>query len=246
MSLVKFVFATDTHGDMVNASAVEKLLTFVDSWKPKYRIHGGDGMDLRCYRKGASREEREDGISRDVQAHLHFLNQYKPHVFIEGNHDDRLREQSEYGSEEARSTEIARELQDTLDAYYRKKKMQVVKYSYVNGRKDYWQAPEGGYYFAHGKHHNMHAAKSNHETYEHPVICGHVHRFCSWQGRTGTSYTSPCLADIEKLRYDRHRPGKYKQSNGWVYGMINSKTGNSIAWTVVCDGGKWLSPEGEL
>ena len=98
MALIKWIYGSDNHGDMVCEESVEKFLGFVAEWKPKYKIHGGDGMDLRSYRRGAGAEEREEGIQKDIQAHLLFMESYKPHVFLEGNHDHRLREMAEHGS----------------------------------------------------------------------------------------------------------------------------------------------------
>ena len=244
MALIKWIYGSDNHGDMVCEEAVAKFLKFTEEWKPKHKIHGGDGMDLRSYRKGAGAEEREEGIQRDIQAHLLFMEQYRPHVFIEGNHDHRLREMAEHGSEEKRSTEAAVALQEKLDEFYRKKiKCKVVRYGQ---ERDWWQAPEGGHKFVHGKHHGTHIARAHHDTYEGPTVCGHGHRPDIYQGAGGTSIASPALCRIWDQRYDAHQPGKKKQRNGWVFGVINSKTGRSEGWIVKKEEGVWISPMGEL
>lgn len=243
MGLIKWVFGSDNHGDMVCDESVEKFLGFVGEWKPKYKIHGGDGMDLRSYRRGASAEEKQEGVLRDIQAHMLFMEQYRPDVFLEGNHDHRLRELAEHGSQERASTEVAIMLQDKLDEFYRKQKCQVVRYGQ---EMDYWQAPEGGHKFVHGKHHGMHIARAHHDTYEGPTINGHGHRPDIYQGAGGQSISSPALCRIWDQRYDVHLPGKKKQRNGWVYGYINEKTGKGEAWIIKKEGGLWLSPQGEL
>lgn len=243
MALVRWIFGSDNHGDMVCDEAVEKFLAFVKTWKPQWRIHGGDGMDLRCYRKGASADEKADGIRRDVQAHLLFLDKYRPQVFIEGNHDDRLRELASFGKEGSRETEIAADLQDKLDDHYRKKKITVVRYGQ---ERDWWQTPEGGPKFCHGKHHNMHIARAHYDTYEGPVVHGHGHRPDIYQGASGCAISTPALARIWDLRYDRNRPGKKKQRNGWSFGVINTKTGRGEGWIVKKEDGVWICPMGEL
>lgn len=243
MGLIKWIFGSDNHGDMVDKEAVEKFLQFCKDWGPKYKIHGGDGMDLRCYRKGASQDEKADGIRRDVQAHLLFLDAYKPNIFIEGNHDDRLREIAEFGKETSRETEIASDLQQKLDDNYRKRGLTVIRYGV---ERDWWQAPEGGPKFCHGKHHNMHIARAHYDTYEGPVVHGHGHRPDTYQGASGQALSVPALCRIWDNRYDAKNPGKKKQRNGWAYGYINSKTGRGEGWIVKKEGGEWISPTGKL
>lgn len=246
MGLIKFVFGSDNHGDMGCPIAIKKFLDFTENeWKPKYRIHGGDGMDLRRYRKGASEDETKDRVKPDIAAHLLFLEQYRPHVFLEGNHDWRLREVAEHGDPHSDSTDRAIELQDGLDEFYRKMKIQVVRFGWEHGGQE-WRAPEGGPAFAHGTRHGVHAAKQMTDDYEGAVIFGDVHRVSVWQGRRGLTMSSPCLADTTKLRYDVKNPGKRLHRKGWLYGVINDKTGRHEVWPVKCEDGAWISPMGEL
>jgi hypothetical protein len=202
-------------------------------------------MDLRPLRKGAHYEEKREGIKRDVAAHLHFFDQYRPHIFLEGNHDHRLRYTAEWTEEGTSAQEHAQELQERLDMHYAKAGCQRIPYE-INPRLQEWRAPEGGPVFAHGYKHNQLAAKAQSELHLAPCIFGHVHRLSVWQTPKGISMSSPCLADLSKLHYDISKPHKSLHRNGWVYGVINTKTGGHQAWYVIKEDGEWMSPQGKL
>ena len=70
----KSIFIADTHGDLVCPDAVKVVKQFIEDWKPKHRIHLGDVWDFRALRKGASPEERMEGISYDYSCGVELLN----------------------------------------------------------------------------------------------------------------------------------------------------------------------------
>ncbi len=51
MSLTRFLFATDLHGDMQDTGAVAALHEFVKAWKPTIRVFGGDLLNGAASRK---------------------------------------------------------------------------------------------------------------------------------------------------------------------------------------------------
>ena len=49
---VRFVFASDSHGDMADPEALDALWEFCKDYKPEVRVAGGDHFDLRALRRG--------------------------------------------------------------------------------------------------------------------------------------------------------------------------------------------------
>jgi hypothetical protein len=90
MSYSRFTFATDLHGDRQDGATVKAFFEFEQQWKPKHRIFGGDLIDLRALRKGASQEEKCESMRSDIDAGRDFLSKWKPTTFLRGNHDERL------------------------------------------------------------------------------------------------------------------------------------------------------------
>jgi len=86
----KFLVAADNHGSLVCQDAKKVLLSFAETWKPDYRVHLGDLWDFSPLRRGASQEEKADGISDDFIQGLEFLDDFKPNFLTLGNHDDRI------------------------------------------------------------------------------------------------------------------------------------------------------------
>ena len=95
MSWTKFVFATDSHGDMQDDASVAMFFKFMAEWKPAIRVMGGDAFDLRPLRKGASEDEKRESIRADIIAGKKFLKRMQPTHFLRGNHDERLWELAE-------------------------------------------------------------------------------------------------------------------------------------------------------
>ena len=88
----KFLVAADNHGSLVCQDAKKVLLSFAETWKPDYRVHLGDLWDFSPLRRGASQEEKADGISDDFIQGLEFLDDFKPNFLTLGNHDDRIKQ----------------------------------------------------------------------------------------------------------------------------------------------------------
>ena len=90
MAFKRFIFGTDSHGDMIDKVTASKFLDFVEDYKPHHRIHGGDVFDFRPLRGGSGAEEKSESMKKDLNMGLEFIDQYRPNHILLGNHDDRL------------------------------------------------------------------------------------------------------------------------------------------------------------
>ena len=243
MSWKKFVVCGDSHGSLVCEKSKKKFLDFVDDWKPHHRIHLGDLWDFSPLRKGASQEEKADGIADDYVAGIEFLDEYKPHFLTLGNHDDRIWMHSTHCADGI-MRERCSQLAEASENEFKKRKIQWVPYHVTR----YLQLPEGGPKLIHGFRATIYPAKAHFENWG-PSICGHVHKPDTYVARHidgQASYSVGCLADISKMSYADRTPAKLAWRQGWLYGMINSKTGAWNAWHVINEGGQWISPMGIL
>jgi predicted phosphodiesterase len=243
MSWKKFVVCGDSHGSLVCEKSKKKFLDFVDDWKPHHRIHLGDLWDFSPLRKGASQEEKADGIADDYVAGIEFLDEYKPHFLTLGNHDDRIWMHSTHCADGV-MRERCSQLAEASETEFKKRKIQWVPYHVTR----YLQMPEGGPKLIHGFRATMYPAKATFENWG-PAICGHVHKPDTYIARHidgQASYSVGCLADISKMYYADRTPAKLAWRKGWLYGMINAKTGAWNAWHVIEEGGQWISPMGIL
>jgi len=243
MSWKKFVVCGDSHGSLVCEKSKKKFLDFIDDWKPHHRIHLGDLWDFSPLRKGASQEEKADGIADDYVAGIEFLDEYKPHFLTLGNHDDRIWMHSTHCADGI-MRERCSQLAEASEAEFKKRKIQWVPYHVSR----YLQMPEGGPKLIHGFRATMYPAKAHFENWG-PSICGHVHKPDAYVARHidgQASYSVGCLADISKMSYADRTPAKLAWRKGWIYGMINAKTGAWNAWHVIEEGGQWISPMGIL
>jgi hypothetical protein len=54
------------------------------------------------------------------------------------------------------------------------------------------------------------------------------------------------MADLNQLLYSDRQPAKLGHRNGFLYGIINTKTGDWKAWQVSKENEVWISPQGVL
>lgn len=243
MSYKRFVVVADNHGRMVCHETQKKLMGFVNDWNPHYRIHLGDVWDFTPIRKGASNEEKAEGISQDYHQGMEFLDAYKPHLLTLGNHDDRIWMHSTNvdGMLRERCAELAAETEEE----FKKRKIKWVPYHISK----YLQMPEGGPKLIHGFRSNMYPAKA-HADHFGPCIHGHVHKPDTYYLRHiegGVAHSIGCIGDISQMTYADKHAAKLGWRQGWMYGIINTKTGAWEAWHVTRDtNGAYLSPQGVL
>jgi hypothetical protein len=121
MAWEKSIFLADTHGDLVCPEAVKVVKRFMDDWQPKIRVHLGDAWDFRSLRKGASPEERMEGISYDYSCGMELLDWYRPNMLTMGNHDARLWRAAEESSNGILADLCTLKAQDTEDELRKRK-----------------------------------------------------------------------------------------------------------------------------
>lgn len=239
----RFVAVGDNHGSLVSTEAVAKLTRFLDEWKPQIRIHLGDVWDFSPLRNGASQEEKADGISDDFIAGIEFLDLFKPNLLTLGNHDDRIYQKAHHcGDGILRETcaEVVRKAEEQ----FRKRRITFAPYK-VGA---YLKMPEGGPKLIHGFRSTLYPAKAHHDNWG-SCLHGHCHKPDSHVARHidgGQSFSVGCMADLDQLTYSDRQPAKLGHRNGWLYGIINTKTGDWNAWQVVKENGSWISPLGIL
>ena len=89
--LTKFIFASDSHGDMADPESLSALYEFTKDFKPDLKIAGGDHYDFRSLRKGVgSDKEGAESLQLDIEAGEQFFARWKPDVYLWGNHEHRL------------------------------------------------------------------------------------------------------------------------------------------------------------
>ena len=129
---MRFIFATDLHGDKQDSKTVKSLLDFTEAFKPHVRIFGGDLFDLRAIRRGASAEEQAESMMVDWQDGCQFLREWKPKYVLEGNHDQRLYNLSE--SNNGLKADYASKGIEELRKLYSKLNITSFRYHKRNGR----------------------------------------------------------------------------------------------------------------
>jgi UDP-2,3-diacylglucosamine pyrophosphatase LpxH len=232
MKLIRWCACFDTHGDQVDALALEAFKSFVSWWKPQIKIHGGDAWDFRWLRRSASDEEKAESVAEDFESGLDLLKWYKPDVFLWGNHDDRLRRlmDSSHGAQRELAGQwldrISVELRDTKHYPYCKRRG-------VHVLKDFS--------FIHGYGHGMNAARDAANVYGN-VVMGHTHRIDSVRVTSREDkygYTAGCLCILD-MDYTRPNMGTLRHAHGWVYGVVAG--GRCIVWQARKYGNVWVLP----
>lgn len=214
----RWIAIGDTHGDMIDRDAAEKVFSFIKSFKPDLRIHAGDAFDLRPIRGGASASERAEGMQADVEAGLDLLKRFKPDVFLVGNHDDRLiRCMTDNAS--ALLREHAGALWDQITTA-----LAGVKILPYDVRDGIYRL--GDWSFLHGYQHGMYVARQAAEHCASSAIQWHVHT-CSEHplmnvdGHVGM--TCGCLCDLSMEYRKKHR-SSLRWSHAFAYGYTDGET----------------------
>ncbi len=238
----KFVFASDLHGDMQDAGAVETLLAFVKKFKPDVRVFGGDLFDFRNIRRGAGARDLAGSMEADAYAGIEFLGKFKPNVFLLGNHDKRLWDTAAF-SPHGMVSDLAQKMVKDIKSRCRKLKCQLIEYKVpVDGSKE-------GYYdlgnvrFCHGYASGVYATKKHAEAYAPKggvILHGHTHTISYHSVARvggGSGMGVGCLARLD-MSYNRHMLGRLIHSHGFAYGWVDgsdwqvfqAKKGRSGKW----------------
>lgn len=234
--LKRWIFATDSHGDQIDKATEKEFLAFCKHWKPDVRIHGGDFMDLRALRRGASDEEKNEGVRADIERGVGFVRAAGFQVLMWGNHDYRLVRAVRDGCGRLREHAIVfhNGLLDEIG-----EKVQHVPY---HKRKGVYR--HGDITFIHGYHTGIYAARQAAATYgPGKVVMGHIHSKSSFVMPTlrpceGHSIAAMCNLDMD---YNIAHANTLRQSNGWAYGVTNNQ-GESLIWHAERNGNRWILP----
>ena len=237
MSLQRWVFATDSHGDHIHEPTRKALVDFNKEWKPHLRFHGGDLFDFRALRRKANENEKRETIQEDLQAGLDFIHEYRPNVWLLGNHDDRLWEIAKWGAGAVK--DLARIGVADIEKRCARLKVQLVPFG---KRAGVYQL--GDLKMLHGYYCGAFAARRMAQVYG-KCLFGHVHAhdlasIPRWEGAiVAQSAPAMCVLDQE---YNQQAPDSLRHSNGWVYGVHDTQTGETVGWVARELAGRWLIP----
>lgn len=233
----RFVFATDVHGDMQDQGANKAFFKFMDIWKPKHRVMGGDLFDFRPLRRKADAEERRDSVRADYRMGMEWMAKFKPTVFLRGNHDERLWDWASWGSGPASDLAI-----DCIADLEKKLKLLGCRIMLpYNKREGVYQL--GHLKMLHGFVIGVNAARRSAQAYGSCLI-GHGHgiQHVSIEGienRMGRMVGCLCRLDMP---YNRAAMASLSQRHGWGYGVINRQTGNYYALQAERINDTWIVP----
>ena len=238
MSLDRFTFCSDLHGDRQDGATVKAFFDFDKEWKPHHKIFGGDLIDLRALRKGASQEEKCDSMRADIDAGRDFLSRWRPMNFLLGNHDQRLWDAAS-SSDGIVSDYAQRGVQD-FEALCKRTKTAMLPYHKRDG-----VLRIGHLKMIHGFHCGVYAARQTALIYG-STLFGHIHAIDEHsipglERRVARAVGCLCSTDMD---YSSRAPNTLRQANGWAYGVINSKTGDYHCFQAEQIGGTWLLPRG--
>jgi hypothetical protein len=229
----KWLAVFDNHGKLADPSAIEAMLEFKRHWKPDITIHGGDGFDLACLRKGASKDEEFEEVGADIDAGKDFLRKLRPNVYMRGNHCERLWDVAQ-GHNPIAARFATKAIEEILASM---PKAQVFPY---DKRAGVYQL--GNLRFIHGYASGINAARSTAQAYK-SVVMGHCHVIDS----ASVAGLEPCTGYIAgalcklSAAYNRAHLNTLRQAHGFAYG-ITWPNGNYQYFQAQCEGGVWVFP----
>jgi predicted MPP superfamily phosphohydrolase len=240
----KFVFVTDSHGDIINWDAAEECAKFVKEFKPDDIIFGGDGLDIRSLRGKAHAQEENESLKDDMNAFKKFMTMLfsgskADKYYLWGNHEDRLNIAAET-SGSAIVRDYAEGLIDEIQNFLRKLGVKRI----LPFDADEGVLTLGPLRFIHGYVHNVNSTiqQAKHYGLEGgAVLMGDSHRLeqinvAKYKGAVG--YACGCLQSIPKARYAKRRLGRSSWANGWAYGYWNEQGGWKV-WLAHRVNGVW-------
>ncbi len=224
-----FLGASDLHGSHQNKRVVKAFFEFRDAWQPVHRFTLGDEMDITALRNGADDEDKATPLRFDINMGLEFLERFRPKHKLDGNHCFRLWRAAQ---KQGLVAELARKLTEEIEAEL--KKLGIVRTPYSKRR--YVQF--GDTKLAHGFAGGVGAARKMAMHYGR-CIFGHIHaKDSATFGRAEqpvTAYSCPALLKLD-ADYNAGHVETLRQENGWVYGVINKRSGKTQIWQHVYGG----------
>jgi predicted phosphodiesterase len=263
--VIRFVFVTDSHGDLIDPTASEVFSSFCRDFKPDLVIHGGDAHDFRFARQGVSSDDRDstDGLKSDLEEAEKFLSTVyrfgKVRVFHMGNHDARLERLARRHSS-GFIRESASKVLERIYSRLRKLKARVFPYS-SNPSRGIFRL--GRLLSCHGFATGVNALRKHAETYcagNGVILIGHIHRD-GFDRVSATSvvdslepgaaslgaecYSAGTLMDLGRpdfAEYADHRIATIGWSQSFLAGFVNQLTGEVFVFRIKKVSGVWRVP----
>lgn len=231
----RFLFCSDLHGDMLCKKTVAAVKAATKDFKPHIKIFGGDLVDARPLRKGASQEERAEGMVHDWRAGIGFLHDWQPTHALLGNHDKRIYDLA--SASRGIETEYAYKGTQELERAFAKINCHWLPYHKRSVLKF------GNLSFLHGFFHGVNATRQHSNVYGN-CIFGHIHAVDFYSAPSverRRAMSAGCMCSLD-MNYNSHQPSSLRHSHGFIMGTINEKTGDWVAWQVEEINGKWHVP----
>ena len=244
----RFVFASDSHGDMVCKDSMAALMQYIAFFKPNLVIAGGDQYDFRSLRQNANKKETGQSLKEDIAAGNEFMRQLgraagkkARKVWLPGNHEARVHHiiESETNALLVERVESVWEEVETNARCYGFK--EILPYHAEEGilsvgpgrwghgyafgagstvKQGLHYAPEGGFWMA---------------GHDHTLAQVNLSKF-----HGGVAFSAGCLCDIPRQRYAGTRMMTSRWGNGFGAGIIDGD--DYKCWLVHRVGRRWIMP----
>jgi len=233
----KFVFASDSHGDMCDDESLQALYAYCKDFKPDLRIAGGDHFDMRSLRKGAmSDTEGAESLKDDVEHGIDFLHKFRPTYLLKGNHEYRLTHMAR-----SHPAAVVRDYCSDLEARinreaYKAGARRILPYHHKLGL-----LRVGPISAHHGIGTNLTKMGMHYAEEGGLFMCGHGHtghQVNLPKHGGGAAYMSPCLCRIDDMDYASNYLGTARWNNGFIAGWFQGKDWK--AWIIHRIGDRWL------
>jgi predicted phosphodiesterase len=215
----RFVVASDSHGDQIDATTETALLSFIADFKPQIRIHAGDVFDFRNLRRGASDDEKAHSLEDDWRMGSDFMRRFfdggRENHFLRGNHDERLWNFAHSATGLLR--DYAHDGIARVEKLVAKSRARMLPYDSRLG-----VLKLGALKVIHGYAAGIGAARKHAIVYRN-VLFGHTHN-CDVAGAESDEGVSEargigacCRLDMP---YNAHQTGKLRHQNAFCYGLL--------------------------
>lgn len=226
---------------MICKPDAEAFFTAIDDLKPDIRVHLGDVFDFRKLRRRVSGKDLNSELKPDVAAGLAFLRRYRPQVLTSGNHCWRLWETLKEGDSDAQ--ELCAIYIERIDTALSAIGCKFVPYDVEHG---WWQYRGVGPRFGHGYSCGIGSLRKHALCIGHCIIA-HIHgpgHVAVERLDRAEAYSSGGLPDASEMNYARRCFATLAWRHSWIYGAIEDKSGQYVAWEVRKIGNKWIYPTG--
>jgi len=220
---ITFFVISDTHGDLVSESLVDKALEHRSQIKPDITIHLGDAFDFRWLRKGATDDERAEDVDQDIEKGISVLRRIHPDVLMWGNHDHRLNVLREQGKVNGALRKLCNSIIDNIAD------CKISTMFPYNAREGVFGI--GPLRFIHGYTAGQSALTNAAKIYGN-VVMGHIHyadqaTVASYDGAKAWSVS--CMMDAVP-DYMKTTPAQLRWTKGWAWGSVNLDTKDIQVW----------------